>query len=432
MATGVTSFQDVSQIYSAVSVLNSALNVDAAMTWGQAAFFRAYNVTPSAYTYQSSTRVSIQYSNGDTATLYGSSLTSTTPYMTKLEYQFASGYSVVLDGTVTSNSSGALSGAITHFYLAKSNLGSIDVYGNTDVATDNLTLSKFVWNINGVHFEETGSMSGSIWTNGGYYQASHSGAITAGVLTANGMTLQASGFSIDPNTSASSGEGYFGLIFSGDDTISGEGTSVSLYGYGGSDILNGTSGSDKFAGGSGNDTLNGVAGVDTAIFSGNAADYSITKSSTGYTVTDNSGTDGLDTLIDIQRLQFANKKIALDVTPEGNTGKAMEFLGAVTPTLMNDSSIRGLIISLFDQGQTIESLSQLALNLNLLPSTTHAALANAVCLNVLGAEPNADLTNALVSFIEDHGQTSFIATVAGLHLNVDLVGLQQTGVEYLI
>ncbi len=80
----------------------------------------------------------------------------------------------------------------------------------------------------------------------------------------------------------------------------------------------------------------------------------------------------------------------------------------------------------------MESLSQLALDLNLLPTDSNAALANAVYQNVLGGTASPEMTDALVDFIEDHGQANFVATVAGLHINVDLVGLQQTGVEYLI
>ena len=80
----------------------------------------------------------------------------------------------------------------------------------------------------------------------------------------------------------------------------------------------------------------------------------------------------------------------------------------------------------------MESLSQLALDLNLLPTTSSVALANAVYHNVLGGPASADMTDVLVGYIEDHGQADFVATVAGLHINVDLVGLQQTGVEYLV
>ena len=80
----------------------------------------------------------------------------------------------------------------------------------------------------------------------------------------------------------------------------------------------------------------------------------------------------------------------------------------------------------------MESLSQLALDQNLLPTNSNVALANAVYQNVLNGPASPEMTDALVGYIEDHGQANFLATVAGLHINVDLVGLQQTGVEYLI
>lgn len=195
-------------------------------------------------------------------------------------------------------------------------------------------------------------------------------------------------------------------------------------------LIRGGGGNDTIDGGNGNDTIDGGNGTDTSVLSSTHASSNLTKTLSGWTVS--SGFDGSDTLTNIERLQFSDKMMALDLETTGNAGQAMEFLGVVAPTLMNNTSVRGTIISLFDQGQTMESLSQLALDLNLLPSTTNAALANAVCHNVLGAEPNADLTNVLVGFIESHGQANFVATIAGMHLNVDLVGLQQTGVEYLI
>lgn len=197
-------------------------------------------------------------------------------------------------------------------------------------------------------------------------------------------------------------------------------------------------------GGAGNDsyfvtydrrwTMDGGSGTDTVKYSMRADQYVIQRTDSGVSVDivyDPNGTY-LQTLTNVERLQFNDKTIALDVTPEGNTGKAMGFLGTVAPTLMNDTSIRGLIISLFDQGQTMESLSQLALDQHLLPTNSNLELANAVYHNVLGGAASTEMTNALVGFIEAHGQAKFLATVAGLHINVDLVGLQQTGVEYLI
>ncbi len=192
----------------------------------------------------------------------------------------------------------------------------------------------------------------------------------------------------------------------------------------------GTAGSDILTGTSGNDIIDGGNGIDTVVLGSQQANYTLTKTVSGWTVS--SSVDGTDTLTKIERLQFADKKIALDLTPEGLAGQAMGFIGVVAPDLLNNTTVRGTIISLFDQGQTMESLSQLALDLNLLPTTSSVALANAVYHNVLGGPASADMTDVLVGYIEDHGQADFVATVAGLHINVDLVGLQQTGVEYLV
>ena len=76
-------------------------------------------------------------------------------------------------------------------------------------------------------------------------------------------------------------------------------------------------------GGTGNDTLDGGSGVNTAIFSGLSASYSVTKTSTGYTVNDNVGSDGTDTLTNIERLQFIDKTIAFNIDGKvvlGGTG----------------------------------------------------------------------------------------------------------------
>ena len=108
----------------------------------------------------------------------------------------------------------------------------------------------------------------------------------------------------------------------GNDTLDGgEGADV-LYGSGGNDILeggagddvlNGGAGDDLLTGGAGNDVLNGGDGIDTAVFTGNFADYTIAKDpETGnLTITDNTGTDGTDTLIDIEYLQFADQTVAV-------------------------------------------------------------------------------------------------------------------------
>lgn len=83
--------------------------------------------------------------------------------------------------------------------------------------------------------------------------------------------------------------------------------------------VSGTSGNDNLAGTSGNNSIDGGSGIDTVLYSSNAkANYTITSTSTGYVVTDNVGTDGTDTLTNVERLQFSNAKIALDISNNPN------------------------------------------------------------------------------------------------------------------
>mgnify|MGYP002399305212 CR=1 FL=1 len=83
--------------------------------------------------------------------------------------------------------------------------------------------------------------------------------------------------------------------------------------------ISGTSGNDILASTPGNNSVDGGSGIDTMLYSSKAkANYTITPTSTGYTVTDNVGTDGTDTLTNVERLQFSNAKIALDISNNPN------------------------------------------------------------------------------------------------------------------
>ena len=97
--------------------------------------------------------------------------------------------------------------------------------------------------------------------------------------------------------------------------INGNTGSNLLTGAEGNDTLNGGSGSDSLGGGDGNDHIKGGAGFDTAQYSGNQADYTVTKSvGYGYTVTDvnlANGNEGTDTLFGIEHLQFAAGAVGL-------------------------------------------------------------------------------------------------------------------------
>ena len=74
-----------------------------------------------------------------------------------------------------------------------------------------------------------------------------------------------------------------------------------------------TSGNGTLTSTRGNDIFNGGTGTDTANFGGRVSTYTITKTGSTYTVRDNTGNDGTDTLLNIERLQFADKTVNLTI-----------------------------------------------------------------------------------------------------------------------
>ena len=191
------------------------------------------------------------------------------------------------------------------------------------------------------------------------------------------------------------------------------------------DALNGGEGNDTLIGGRGSDLLDGGAGIDMAVFSGNLADYVVIRNESSLSIKVGNETDSVS---NVERLRFADTKVALDL--DGNAGLTMEFIGTLAPNLLSDATVRGVVLGLFDAGETMQSLCQRAIDLHLVP-TANMDLATAIYQNVLSTAPTEEMTQTLIDYIASHGQADFLATVAGLHLNVDLVGLQQSGIEYL-
>ena len=118
------------------------------------------------------------------------------------------------------------------------------------------------------------------------------------------------------------------------DTLEGGAGNDELYGFADDDALDGQAGADKLFGGDGTDTLTGGAGDDdldggngddTAIFTGNRADYSVSGTTSAFTLTDTvGGRDGADTVTNVEFVTFANGTFAVadlfNVAPTGADG----------------------------------------------------------------------------------------------------------------
>lgn len=84
----------------------------------------------------------------------------------------------------------------------------------------------------------------------------------------------------------------------------------------GDDIILGNAADNALTGGDGDDSLTGGAGSDTAVYSGNAADYTVTAIPGGYHIVRNGGGgEGADDLYGVEFLQFANGTFAPDAVP---------------------------------------------------------------------------------------------------------------------
>ncbi|MCI4661894.1 MAG: lamin tail domain-containing protein [Neomegalonema sp.] len=107
----------------------------------------------------------------------------------------------------------------------------------------------------------------------------------------NGQTWSGDNYEIYANNNTE------GLDFTGSDGI---------------DYVIGSSYDDTITGVGGDDIVDAGDGTDTAVFSGNAADYTVTENADGsVSVTDNVGSDGSDLLFNVETLEFADSTTSL-------------------------------------------------------------------------------------------------------------------------
>jgi serralysin len=211
------------------------------------------------------------------------------------------------------------------------------------------------------------------------------------------------------------------------------------FGGSGNDSLTGNAASNVLSGGAGNDRLDGGAGRDFAAYSGARAGYQITRNGADFHVAGSAQTDGLDTLSGIERLGFADVAVALDL--DGAAGMTAKLLGALFgAAFVQNRPIVGVGLSFFDGGMTYEQVAKLAVESAdfalLAGSHSNTAFVNHVYRNIVGiAPPSGELafyTGLLDSRAMTQASLAVLAAEVPLNLqNINLVGLQQSGLEYV-
>jgi hypothetical protein len=209
---------------------------------------------------------------------------------------------------------------------------------------------------------------------------------------------------------------------------------------GGSELF-GMAGNDTLTGGDGNDSLAGGDGIDVAVYAGNRSNYqlSLYEQTVADTVQALGGNEGTDHLAFVERLWFADRKLAIDVdSPTGNAAIVAKILGAVFgPASVAQPALVGIGLGAMDSGSfTYASLMQLALDVRLGAGFTNDQLVVLLFQNLTGGlTPDQPTIDTFTALIGPGGvtQAGLAVIAADLQLNLDNVGfagLQHNGLEY--
>jgi serralysin len=170
----------------------------------------------------------------------------------------------------------------------------------------------------------------AIWDAGGNDTIDLSGYSTASTINLNQEAFSSAGTRSDGGMMVNNISIARGVVIeraiggAGSDTIIGNAAANSLVGDGGD---------DRMTGSGGNDAIDGGGGRDTAVYARSRADYTVTSNAPAVTVADRTaGRDGSDTLAGIERLDFADGTLALDIALPGqgasNAGSAYRLYEA--------------------------------------------------------------------------------------------------------
>jgi len=104
----------------------------------------------------------------------------------------------------------------------------------------------------------------------------------------------------------------------------------------------------------GNQKIDGLGGVDTIEYGSYKGLYEIKRTATGATVVDRYGAGGTDTLVNVERLKFADVTVALDI--DGTAGQAYRLYQAAFNRTPDKAGV-GYWIKMMDEGASLEQVA---------------------------------------------------------------------------
>jgi hypothetical protein len=179
-------------------------------------------------------------------------------------------------------------------------------------------------------------------------------------------------------------------------------------------------------------SISGGAGVDKVVFGAASSAYSIVHGVAGWTVT--GGPNDVHQLASIERLQFTDGKLALDL--DGHAGTVAKDLGVLFgPAGVSNPVYAGIGLSLLDAGTSAADLMQLGLQAALGANFTDAQLVTTLYLNVAGVLPSQSVVTQYTELLHNGTYTpvslaTFAAETAENLAGIGFTGLAAHGLHY--
>lgn len=203
-----------------------------------------------------------------------------------------------------------------------------------------------------------------------------------------------------------------------------------IRGTGLDDHLIGAETGDTFIPGRGSDRIDGEGGIDRVQYWGAFEQFELSESPTGWQIIH---TDGVDNLQQVERLQFTDRNIALDL--DGAAGATAKLLVTIfgSEALKNQAYV-GVGLHFFDLGFSMDQLAGLALGA--IGLETPEEIIRVLYVNLFQEEPMLEDIQSYIDAVQlgDITLNSLVAAAAELTDDlgvIDLVGLAKAGIEYV-
>ncbi|MEN9395760.1 MAG: hypothetical protein RLZ81_290 [Pseudomonadota bacterium] len=210
------------------------------------------------------------------------------------------------------------------------------------------------------------------------------------------------------------------------------------------DSLTGDAANNTFVGGAGDDNIDGGNGLDYAIYGSPKSGFTVLQYGIKtLLIGSGASAEGSDTLIRVERLVFPDWSVALDMGTSQSGGQAALLLGAVLgrAALSAKPELVGDVISLFDQGYSLQTLSGAVMRLPVwgdLANPGHSSASNTqiaiyLLTTVNGQAPDAGTLASALSSLNNDPQGDFLwhlAASAANQTQIGLTGLTQDGLLY--